>query len=440
MSISCKARDVQSGLQNISNHSVSIHNPADSKDEEAIRLLLKECKFHDANDKRVHPTMISDNDGDLPLHFAASTGASPALLHMLTISWGDVRSALIHNNKSHLPIDDFIEWYIEDSSERYKQQRSEREASSGSESEDDGSDSSCSDNSSTKEESDQEMSNVQGSRSHKIRVVVFHYFFLNFAKNWERDLWDPMWILIQSAAMALTDSVYDGKKPNKAVQLAVVDNAMLPIHATVMVTKHFDYPALALVACMLVLNGGYKDETKMNSEVRKTLLEQDSNGYLPIHWACGDIHSLLQPSGRQAYIPIVDKPKIKQNGVLARFNTTCVPCTMIEWLLSCEPSAARTAAQDGRLPLHLLVGNGEVFATKTVFTYVNNEGYPQRPWYDIELMLKEYPEALSTPDPSRLYPFQVAAASPYQTGLLSLENTFRLIMEDASLLCQLIES
>ncbi len=68
-------------------------------------------------------------------------------------------------------------------------------------------------------------------------------------------------------------------------------------------------------------------------------------------------------------------------------------------------------------------------------------------------MLKKFPDALGTLDAiSRLYPFQVAAASypsspdsaqtcttEPQMGLLSPDNTYQLIMEDPLLLCQIIE-
>ena len=71
-----------------------------------------------------------------------------------------------------------------------------------------------------------------------------------------------------------------------------------------------------------------------------------------------------------------------------------------------------------------------------------------RHWDNVKLLLNEYPEALVEPDAvSGLYPFQLAAVSSSassqdnnQSDLAQLETTYLLIMEDPSLLCQLIEN
>ena len=71
-----------------------------------------------------------------------------------------------------------------------------------------------------------------------------------------------------------------------------------------------------------------------------------------------------------------------------------------------------------------------------------------RHWDNVKLLLNEYPEALVEPDVvSGLYPFQLAAVSSStssqdnnQSDLAQLEITYLLIMEDPSLLCQLIEN
>ena len=69
-----------------------------------------------------------------------------------------------------------------------------------------------------------------------------------------------------------------------------------------------------------------------------------------------------------------------------------------------------------------------------------------RHWDDVKLLLNEYPEALVEPDVVRgLYPFQLAAVSSAnaqdnKSDLTQLETTYLLIMEDPSLLCQLIEN
>ena len=69
-----------------------------------------------------------------------------------------------------------------------------------------------------------------------------------------------------------------------------------------------------------------------------------------------------------------------------------------------------------------------------------------RYWDDVKLLLNEYPEALVEPDVVRgLYPFQLAAVSSAnaqdnKSDLTQLETTYLLIMEDPSLLCQLIEN
>ena len=114
---------------------------------------------------------------------------------------------------------------------------------------------------------------------------------------------------------------------------------------------------------------------------------------------------------------------------------------MIEYLLHSQPTAARVPTRQGRLPLHLLVED-------------NSSASVQTTWDDIQLLLRAYPEALWTPDGlSGLYPFQLAASAAAsgpspdnpsltctdQSGLHSLEISYRLVQENPSLLCQILE-
>jgi len=470
----------------------------DSKNEEVLRSLLEQCQPLSADD-RVHPTMICDNEGDLPLHFATCNGAPPSLLHTLTNNvLGDARSSMVRNSQGRLAVDDFIEWYMDSLGEHImNQQVSEGDDLSEMESDDDsdgGESSSVSSNSSsTKKESGTFTNNTDNAHEGDFEdYVSCNFGFLHSATNWESELWDPLWVLIQAAATATRNSARNGQQTTVETQMQSDNNAWLPIHAAVIATKYANFPALTLAAS--IVRNGVGDDEDGNDEDRNcvsqrltALLEEDCYGYLPLHWACGgDISSLLSshPTSNGACVDMSDgrwsvqtcahsnnsatalneanrgplNPSTSQCKELVRWNTKNLP-TMIEYLLHCEPSAARIPTRQGRLPLHLLVEDGNSFNLVHTMLQSNEQDsgddeFFRQPWDDIVAILKEFPDALGTPDTiSHLYPFQLAAASlnpsalnPTQTcstepqsGLLPLENTYRLIMEDPSLLCQILE-
>ena len=301
------------------------------------------------------------------------------------------QSTLVKNNLGRLAIDDYIEWYIDSGD-------NEDIPSDSSEAEDDSDDSESF--SSTSNES--EMQSRDDNLEHQL-VPPFMSGLFTLRRNWQNELFS-----------------------RNGSEQANIRGQLLPIHAAVVTCKYANYPALALHATILRSDG----DINFNTENTKPLLQEDLFGYLPLHWACGGISSLL--SFDTSYDDYVSNNKrvTSKHNQLARFNTFTLPHSMIEYLMFVEPAAARRRTRDGRLPLHLLVEDGS------------------SSWDDITLLLKEYPESLVEQDAvSKLYPFQVAAASLSKpssrnntNGLIQLENTFRLIMEDPSLLCQLIES
>lgn len=361
---------------------------------DTLRILLNEYNTPPGN---IPATMIADNDGDLPLHYSACCGAPSAqIIHILAME--TPQSTLVKNNLGRLAIDDYIEWYIDSGEEDIRSDSSEAE---------DYSSSSISSNES-------EMQSRDDNLEHQL-VPPFMSGLFTLRRNWQNELWSPIHVLIEAAVVAIFS--------RNGSEQANIRGQFLPIHAAVVACKYANFPALALHATMLRSDG-------VNTENTKPLLQEDLFGYLPLHWACGDISSLLSLDTSYDDYVSNNKRVTSKHKQLARFNTYTLPHSMIEYLMYVEPAAARRRTRDGRLPLHLLVEDGS------------------SSWDDITLLLKEYPESLVEQDAvSKLYPFQVAAASLSKPSsrnntndLIQLENTYRLIMEDPSLLCQLIES
>ena len=131
---------------------------------------------------------------------------------------------------------------------------------------------------------------------------------------------------------------------------------------------------------------------------------------------------------------------------------------MIQYLLLLYPEAARIPTSHGELPLHLFLQDG-----RALYRHVCRENFarayveevpfdPLRsmPYDEIKSILTACPEALATPSvTNHLYPYQLAATASHscasgeeyvdediqkKTRLLSLENTYRLILEDPTVI------
>lgn len=403
---------------------------ADSKNEEAISLLLQQCQ---PCTHRAHPIMIYDNEGDLPLHYAACNGAHPSLLRTLL---GNGDPSLVRNLNGRLAIDDFLEEYIERLQEDESLWEEDVETSEiESEDETAGGESSSISASENGDEQDTGECHpiVENGAVTEDNVDLVSYALCNFdlfsaRTDWEGDLGESISLLIQAAATLIVNNVDQTTADTQSGD----NNRLPPIHAAVLVTSSYaNYPAVCLPIIMsLQCNGG----EGINDESMKQLLkEEDIWGNVPLHWACENLSLLVDPSmeactrniatelNRGNSGPLV--PNTTECKDLARWKTNGLP-SLVEYLLHIEPSASLMPTRQGSLPLHLLVG---------------------RPWDDIALLLKEYPDALGKQDlKTMLYPFQVAAISHKTltdpaSGLLSLDNTYRLIMEDPTLLCQIIE-
>jgi ankyrin repeat protein len=418
--------------------------------------------------------MIRDDDGDLPLHFACCNGAPPSLLRaMTTSSLGDPASATVRNFKNRLAVDDYIEWYVDEMND---ERRIDREGSDEvSEGWDEGvydaeveidPDSADDADSNSDTDADCDPNNMSDSfllpSSNRALVNSLRHFPRDAMKIFsascgETDFRAAMYVLIHAAAMAVRNTtLHYEEQAHTESKNNVPNSSLLPIHDAVIATKYSNFPAIALAACIRWRMNDVHNEYREDN-----LLEEDSYGYLPLHWACGDISRLMAASGVVSsdaslrhnwsccmpYTTSGYNPSTKQCGALARFNTMDIPCSSIEYLLECDPTAASAPTRCGSLPLHLLVADANLSADVHIPFYKTNGGSDafcrRQPWDDIKLLLKQYPEALGTPGAkSRLYPFQVAAESSTSQshGLVSLENTYRLIMEDPSILCQLLDN
>lgn len=454
----------------------------------------------------LHATLIPDHDGgeyeltvpnssslfkyfltpdacllaELPLHFAATNGAPPSFLSTLTTLMGDTRSALVRNSSHRLPVDELIVWYVETLNDII------READDASEDDDV---SSTTDDEACSEALTTEHRITESSPLDSISSTLNFLFLSTDATatdqtfHWKDELWDRMWVLIHSAAVAISTAA------KEAVTLHYLDcdvlevsalNSWEPIHAAIVATKYFNYPALALVSSILAAEKTFAAEDCTTAT--SSLLNEDSFSCLPLHWACGDIISIITNSSEKVLSLVGNccnesnkllNPCLADCPELARWNTPMLPCSMIQYLLLLRPSAARIATRHGRLPLHTFLDGGCVYDVAYDLQARNNDGgrvkdnqHSHHVWNDIKALLKACPESLATPDiQSHLYPFQAAAStfslashnylvqdpSPdyvekvkkrneaeRKARLISLENTYRLILEDPSL-CRMLD-
>jgi len=425
----------------------------EADNEETLRLVLEECH---TPINGVHPTMVSDNEGDLSLHFA-TTYSSPSMLQVLT-SLGDCRATLIRNSLGRLAIDNLIESYTDNDEMSTTSMDDDHNDDSSESKEDDSDESGGEDNSSDDSEgSDSEQSESSDFfgnehlsinalyRGCDMKIPPFMRGF-SLRKNWKQELWSPVRVLIEAAAKAIVrgNCIEDDEPP------------LPPIHSAVIAIKYASFPAIVLftsilqgsdtnddykpkffggiVAALNDTSGNtyrvasdedrehYRNNVKSSSVIGRDdsylahvlhtiaiindgngasrkevyeyikknqeeeiywvmidrafqqaydfelvfeiegqgnslseLLEEDSYGNLPSHYACGDVSTLLPSAERRTDASQHDTVTGLKTRNLVRFNTDALPHSMIEYLLLCEPSAARRRNRNGRLPLHLLV-------------------------------------------------------------------------------------
>jgi len=489
-----------------------LHFVADKCLEDVLVILLKQCpptcpyyskKLNSSTAiKPLHPTLIADNDGDLPLHFAANNGASPNILNILTLSMGDKRSALIRNSQGRLAIDDICVWYAEmlelvdgsdendtadddDSTDFEVDDIDDEETDLGA-----SSDQECSSNKCVT--GDQHDSDIlqnyigllekdsfegmeEDSHCYLARVTIspqkmllekfshlLHEVDAENIPNWRTVLWERMLVFIKAAANSLYPSS----------SLDHID----PVHAAVLATKYGNFPPIALVASLLAdqqpipSRDSHRIHEKKCFRRMRELCSVISHDYLPLHVACCNKFFIMNELGRNNRHILEGAQKLAYRRCptasssvgLDRWDDSDFPFSLVCFLLYLWPSAARTPTKNGRLPLHLALEYNLADDVIILPVYGNILFGSKIERSDIMALLKACPEALHTPDvTTHLYPFQTAAASTSamaynlssedaqpNTGndeissvgeferaarLISLENTFRLIMEDPSL-------
>eukprot|EP00804_Cyclotella_cryptica_P009982 CCRYP_015412-RA/>CCRYP_015412-RA protein AED:0.27 eAED:0.34 QI:0/0.33/0/1/0.33/0/4/0/707 len=412
-----------------------LHFLSDGTNDEVLRLILdrfekdniinnnQSCSLDDIPSLPIHPLLIPDGDGDLPLHYASSIGASPPLLSILTKYPTTHRAALVRNAEGRLPIDELIIWYKELMAEEHEESEDESDSNGENDGYNHEDDSSGSNDVLQREEVGNEQ--TQHSESSPEELV--------------------------SRALPGANAIASASIGTTAFHLSPGGPPWNPIPASIIVTKYSDFPALVLVASILMTTANVvASNTEVPCEkaqlISKALLQEDSFGLLPLHWACGDIAYLLSSSSSDT--KVYDFPNSEQHLVstcreTVRWNTPQLPCSMIRYLLHLCPESARVPTRNGRLPLHLFLDGGYRKSLDKTCS-----------WGDVTELLKACPDALRTPDVcSHMYPFQVAAAVETSifhvegercvartevhdeegARLKSLEITYLLIMEDPSL-------
>ena len=96
-----------------------------------------------------------------------------------------------------------------------------------------------------------------------------------------------------------------------------------PVHATVIATKHANYPALALVASVVQQRKNERKDEEPAMPYRgalyaigkgcSALLGRDASGKVPLHWACSDIPIASKGPNEAVYTPT--------NSLQARYGT-----------------------------------------------------------------------------------------------------------------------
>jgi hypothetical protein len=461
-----------------------------NQDEGVLRFVLEQCPLSLDSEERVHPSMVADNEGDLPLHYALSNNASPECLALLT-TLGDKRAALTPNSQHRLPVDVLIEWYndnLEDFFEKQNAGSDQSEEEEEEEEEEDSDDdetsgsseselSEASTHDSDKHQEEVATANVDADESRPAKDIVSAWDFLkcnnlchsffpldvpgkcylcpgksvglviqglfsegsNSRDFWESDLWKQMIVLVNAAAVAIVGANRIDKTEDAESYLSILRSN--PVHAAVIATKYGNFPAFALAMA-----------SPLDKNLRNEMAATYFLGYLPIHWACGDVSFLLNSTYSYPTTKYQDQknPSTVKYSELVRFNTYDLGITVIQYLLLLFPEAARIPTEEhGELPLHLFLQD-----RRALWNYLSKKSLGrargdspdtprQTPWDEIKSLLTACPEALSTPSLTHhLYPFQLAATCGEEdvdvemhrrTRLCSLENTYRLILEDPSI-------
>lgn len=391
-----------------------------------------------ATNNQSHPLLIQDNEGDTPLHFACSNGANAPLLSLLTSDPSQYQSVAVRNSYGRLPIDDLITWYVDLRARNLEDFDSDDESES---SDYDNVDDSTDSESNTIEEDDlvQDCGPDQ-LIPHAMKLVLLpqvgpSQLQLTLNEHCKYYLWDRMLVLILTSARLLTLCSLES---NISAEIA-----LNPIHAATIATKYFNFPAIALVASVLMMRDelaeAHGHDLDLNCYTKMALSQEDNVGLLPLHLACGKFAQSVSNTTYQRSIPAGTSP------LSIRWNTKGLHCSVIEFLLYLCPDSAQVPTREGQYPLHMLLDVGN---------YAQYESTNEPLWGDVKRLLAAWPEAIRTPDiHTQMYPFQTAAASisakTKEEGekeeiiseaniLKSTEITYRLILEDPSLCCKAI--
>ena len=297
-----------------------------------------------------HPTLMRDDDGDLPLHFACSAGMSAPYLSLLLED--DPLAVHIPNKERKLPIDDLVEWFVDEYGGSLAREIG-LPTSSG--------------------------PPIAPSSRPTLPAELF-------------ELWSRVDVLLRATARSRRHP------PPPAAAAAAAPLVWRPVHAAAS-TPSFPSSVLTLACRMFPGAVG----------------ETDERGRTPLHLAAANRPPTAQRGGKGGRLMTSSSPDgsydrgeyeadtdAEEDGAppdiglyeeLTRWDVAGGVSEVRFLVDAFPPAASATAADGGRLPLHLAVASG-------------------RPASDALCLLSVHPRALEAADPlTRLYPFMLAAAA-----------------------------
>mmetsp|Transcript_6871 Transcript_6871/g.8678 ORF Transcript_6871/g.8678 Transcript_6871/m.8678 type:complete len:378 (+) Transcript_6871:444-1577(+) len=311
-----------------------------------IVSMLSEENESDNSTSLPHPLLLSDNDSELPIHYACEAGSHPDYLKLILGVNEDNFNYLLSKSTFHvsdvqckLPVDCLLCWFIDEFDEEianFLQLDSIEDVGF---------------DSYTMYLNNQE--NIEQNRFEDIREIV------------EVELWPRVQVLLQAGILS---NMHIGNN-DQTSHFTILSQLHYPVHLAASVPN---FPPFVLKTAQMLTKAG-------------SLLETNEDGRIPLHCAAS---VSVKPIGLN-FCPTLNVPFIP---IEHQWHSKHEPKSMIQYLLQQEDTSASVMNRDGRLALHLAIHSGQDYET------------------GIKPILEAYTQALTVPDPvTMLYPFMLAA-------------------------------